>query len=332
MRRRYFVLAVMGIVGATLYAMNASWLAPRPTGCLSLLAHRAVAQLYDRTGLTAETCTAARIFKPTHNLLENTLPSMQASLDAGADVIELDVHPTPDGQFAVFHDWTVDCRTDGHGVTRTLPMSELKTLDIGHGYTHDGGQTFPFRGQFKGAMPSLAETLEAFPTTRFLINIKSNDPGEADLLDAYLKTVPDAHPDRLSAYGGHRPVERLAELRPGFRPYSKATIKACGLRYIALGWTGYMPKACRRTTLLLPLNYAWLLWGYPNRLQARFSAADSDIYLVGPLEGGAGFDGINTPEELAKVPADWTMGVLTDAIETIGPAVRADRQVPAPRN
>ena len=38
---------------------------------------------------------------------------MRAAFDSGADVVELDVHLTPDGKFAVFHDWTLDCRTDG---------------------------------------------------------------------------------------------------------------------------------------------------------------------------------------------------------------------------
>ena len=35
-------------------------------------------------------------------------------------MIEIDVHPTTDGQFAVFHDWTLDCRTNGAGVTRVI--------------------------------------------------------------------------------------------------------------------------------------------------------------------------------------------------------------------
>ena len=48
---------------------------------------------------------------------------MQAGFAAGADVVELDVHPTTDGEFAVFHDWTLDCRTDGHGVTREHSMA-----------------------------------------------------------------------------------------------------------------------------------------------------------------------------------------------------------------
>src|SRR5262249_18376964 len=123
-KKRYLALAGLGVAAAAIYAMNASWLAPTPTERPLLLAHRGDYQRYDRTGLTYDTCTARRIFKPTSRLLENTLPSMRASLDAGADVIELDVHPTTDGQFAVFHDWTVDCRTDGHGATRDHTMAE----------------------------------------------------------------------------------------------------------------------------------------------------------------------------------------------------------------
>jgi glycerophosphoryl diester phosphodiesterase len=36
-------------------------------------------------------------------------------------------------------------------------------------------------------------------------------------------------------------------------------MKACVYGYIALGWTGYMPLACRNTTILIPLNYTWLI-------------------------------------------------------------------------
>ncbi|MEZ4555866.1 MAG: glycerophosphodiester phosphodiesterase family protein [Caldilineaceae bacterium] len=56
----------------------------------------------------------------------------------GADVVEFDVHRTSDDQFAVFHDWTLDCRTDGTGVTRDQTLADLQTLDIGYGYTGDG--------------------------------------------------------------------------------------------------------------------------------------------------------------------------------------------------
>ncbi len=59
-----------------------------------------------KTGLTAETCTAMRIDPPVHGYFQNTVPSMRATRELGADVVELDIHPTADGNFAVFPDWT----------------------------------------------------------------------------------------------------------------------------------------------------------------------------------------------------------------------------------
>ena len=87
-------------------------------------------QTYSREGLTAETCTATRIFPPAHDFLENTLPSMEAAFNNGADIVEFDIHPTTDGHFAVLHDWTLDCRTNGTGVTREHSLAELKGLDV----------------------------------------------------------------------------------------------------------------------------------------------------------------------------------------------------------
>jgi glycerophosphoryl diester phosphodiesterase len=92
-----------------------------------LLAHRGLAQTYDVAGVESDTCTATRIHPPEHSFLENTLPSMRAAFAAGADIVESDVHPTTDGHFAVFHDWTVDCRTEGRGVTREHTLAQLKT-------------------------------------------------------------------------------------------------------------------------------------------------------------------------------------------------------------
>lgn len=327
MKTKMWIAAGAAAVAGCLYLMNASWLAPKPTTRPLLLAHRGIYQHYDRTGLTNQTCTASRMLPPVNNFLENTLPSIRAGLEAGAGVTEIDVHSTLDGQFVVFHDWTLDCRTDGHGVTDQHTLAELKAVDIGYGYTADNGRTYPFRGQFKGQMPSLKEALDAFPNERFLINIKSNDPAEADKLVTYLKANGEMSP-RLQAYGSGRPIPRLAHIAPSLRPFDVKSLKACGFSYLALGWSGYMPKACRNTTMLLPQNMTWMVWGYPNRLQDRFARAGSYIYLLGPQKGKVGLSGVNTPEQLARVPKDWGMGILTDSIESIGPLVKAREAAP----
>ena len=147
-RKRLLVAFVaLGAFAAFVFFNNSSWLHGAPGGTPVLLAHRGLAQGFDRTGLTGDTCTASRMLPPEHPYLENTIASMRAAFDLGAGAVELDIQPTTDGRFAVFHDWTVDCRTEGHGVTREHSLAELQALDIGHGYTADGGETFPFRGQ-----------------------------------------------------------------------------------------------------------------------------------------------------------------------------------------
>ena len=151
---------------------------------------------------------------------------MRAGFAAGADIVELDVHPTTDGEFAVFHDWTLDCRTDGHGVTREHSMAYLKKLDIGHGYTADGGKTFPFRGKGIGLMPTLAEVLAAFPQARLLINVKSRDPSEGEKLAAVLNKLPAERRAQIMVYGGDEPVEIVRQRASDIRTISRGASRA----------------------------------------------------------------------------------------------------------
>ncbi|MCU0729889.1 MAG: hypothetical protein MUF41_07320, partial [Sphingopyxis sp.] len=188
-----------------LFGINSSWFAPSPQGEAVLLAHRGVHQLYDRTGLGPNDCTATRMLPSGHRLIENTLPSMRASFAAGADMLELDVHPTTDGEFAVFHDWTLECRTNGRGVTREASMATLRTLDVGYGYTADGGRTYPLRGSGVGMMPTLSEVLAAFPERKFLINFKSRWRDEGRMLSAYLRQRGIDPVTRTMVYGHDRP-------------------------------------------------------------------------------------------------------------------------------
>ncbi len=310
------VLAI-ALLLAFLYVNNSSLLARPDGGGPLLLAHRGLAQTFPMEGVTGETNTAARIYPPEHPYLENTIPSMQAAFEAGADVVELDIHPTTDGQFAVFHDWVLDYRTDGRGVTREHSMAELKALDVGYGYTADGGQTYPFRGQGVGLMPTLDEVLAHFPGRAFLIHVKSNDPQEGEQLAAYLAALPPERPAQLAVYGGDQPIAVLQERLPALRVMSRATLQDALLSYLAVGWTGYVPAAARNTQLHIPEAYARWLWGWPHRFVQRMEAAGTRVILVA---GDGGFsEGFDTVEDVERIPAGYTGGVWTNRIDRIAP-------------
>jgi glycerophosphoryl diester phosphodiesterase len=316
-RKLKYAAAAIAVAALGITINNTHWLAAHRDGKPTLLAHRGMAQRFDERDVKNDTCTAALMLPPTHDYLENTLPSTRAGFDAGADIVEIDVHPTTDGAFAVFHDWTLDCRTDGHGVTREHAMTELKRLDIGYGYTSDGGKSFPFRGKGIGMMPTLAEVLAAFPDNRLLINVKSRDPSEGEKLAVVLNRLAAARRRQIMVYGGDEPIEIVRRLAPEIRTMSRASIKSCLIGYIFYGWTGIMPRACGNAMVLVPINVGPWLWGWPDRFLNRMEAANSEAFVLGPYHGGEFSTGIDTRELFARLPTNYSGGIWTDEIETI---------------
>ena len=329
--RRVAVAGVIVVGG--LFVSNTSLLGPTMTGKPVLLAHRGMAQTFPSEGIENDTCTASRIHEPRHAFLENTLPSMEAAFKAGASIVEFDVHPTTDGQFAVFHDWTVDCRTNGKGVTREKTLAELKALDIGSGYTSDGGKTFPFRGQGVGLMPSLDDVLARFPDKRFLIHIKSKGANEGALLAARLKSLPAEQLKGLIVYGSDVPVDVVREklAGSGIKTMGRRSLMRCLGSYIGLGWSGYVPEDCRNTMVLAPQNYTGLLWGWPNRFLGRMRGAGSEVVLLGPYSGGDFTTGVDTAAEVGALPKSYDGGIWTNRIDAVAPMLKDARSDALPR-
>lgn len=310
------------LLAAFIYLNNTNLFAKRPTGRPILLAHRGIAQRFDTSEIKNDTCTASRMLPPMHAYLENTIASMRAGFAAGADIVEFDVHPTTDGQFAVFHDWTLDCRTDGHGVTREHSMAALKQLDIGYGYTADGGKTFPFRGKGIGLMPSLEDVLQTFPDRFFLINIKSNDPSEGAKLAVALGHLTPKARTQLMVYGGDKPIATLSRLMPDIRTMSRASLEACLVHYLAYGWIDTVPHDCSNMVVFVPINATPWLWGWPDRFLSRMESVNSSVFVIGPYYGGDFSTGIDTPAELARLPHGYSGGVLTNEIEMVAHALK----------
>jgi glycerophosphoryl diester phosphodiesterase len=93
---------------------------------------------------------------------ENTLASFRASLDAGVQMIELDVMLSKDRKVVVIHDATLERTTNGSGPVNGYTIKELKALDAG---------TW-FQPRFAGEqIPTLEEVLDDV-SGRAMINIE----------------------------------------------------------------------------------------------------------------------------------------------------------------
>ncbi|MHA7820522.1 MAG: glycerophosphodiester phosphodiesterase family protein [Erythrobacter sp.] len=302
---------------------NASWLAPDPVGSPKLIAHRGIAQDFDRAGVGRDTCTATRIEQPFHKYLENTREGVLRADKLGAAMVEVDVAPTADGEVVLFHDWTLDCRTDGSGPVREASLEELQALDIGYGYTADGGETFPLRGTGIGKMPRLVDVARAMPPRgRLMINFKSGDPAEAELVYAKLgEAGRDPEAERDGFYGAPTVIARIRELYPEAWAWSPAEARECSQDYVLIGWTGYLPQSCRGRTIVIPLNYQWAYWGWPNRLIARMEAHGGRVIVTGPYVGGEPASGLTLPEQFTEIPDSYNGFIWVEDTFNLAPAL-----------
>ncbi|WP_164115591.1 glycerophosphodiester phosphodiesterase family protein [Sphingorhabdus sp. Alg239-R122] len=312
---------VLGLALLVLSFMNASWMASTPRGKATVIADRNVYQSFSREGLGPDDCTATRIDTPTHKYLENTVASATKADQADADMLGFHVALTKDGEVVLFHDWTLDCRTDGSGPIRDKTLAELKELDIGYGYSADGGKTFPFRGKHVGAMPTIEEIAYPFRHRKMLFRLKSKDPKEADALIAALKKAGITDMKRMAFMAPAPVAARLRELTPESWVIDPVAAKRCTKDYALQGWFTMTPESCRGETLIVPLNYQWLVAGWPKRTIERMEAVDAKILLTGPYIDGNAMQGLTTREQIRDVPFDFNGYVMVDNIQDIGPAM-----------
>jgi glycerophosphoryl diester phosphodiesterase len=106
---------------------------------------------------------------------ENTQASFKKAMEVGADMIELDVHLSRDGQVVVIHDDTLNRTTNGKGRVANYTLNELKELNAGSWF---GSQFFGEK------IPTLKEVLELTRGQILLcIELKGGDLGQYSLKD-----------------------------------------------------------------------------------------------------------------------------------------------------
>jgi glycerophosphoryl diester phosphodiesterase len=304
--------AALLLFSACVWLVRRAATAPPHPQRFEIIAHRGVYQTFSSDGVDDNTCTATRIDAPTHHYLENTLASMAAAFRSGASMVELDIHHTRDHHLVVFHDWTLDCRTNGKGVTQEQTLADLKKLDIGYGYTSDGGKTYPFRGHGIGMMPTLEEVFTAYPDKRFLINDKDNSAETVELLAAAIHALPTPQQEKILFLGSASAFEHLHRIAPEtvrFFP-DKTEMKQCGASLLLRLGFGPLPQACQLPAIVIPGKYLWLVPGWPNAFLQKTAAAHVPVYVMD-------VDTIDEYQHLVNLPIN---GIMTNKIDTVGKA------------
>jgi glycerophosphoryl diester phosphodiesterase len=179
---------------------------------------------------------------------ENTLDAFDLAVRLGAQILEMDVHATRDGEVVVIHDETLERTTDGHGRVRDKTLAELKELDAGHNFDA-GGRDYRFRGRLC-RIPTLREVISAFPGAGLNIELKQQDP---PIVHAVL--------DALHATGPNKVL--LVSREPAIMREIEAAAPGCGLGLsidqievmIRGAYLGGLPQNLKGRAMQIPLRH-----------------------------------------------------------------------------
>ena len=105
---------------------------------------------------------------------DNSLPNIQHAIEAGADMVELDVRTTKDGQLVLMHNETINETTEGFGKVADLTLEEIRKFNMVRSrkvYRDEQNNTTK--------VPTLLEALQ-LTKDKVYVNLdlagKSNDP------------------------------------------------------------------------------------------------------------------------------------------------------------
>lgn len=279
-----------------------------------IVAHRGVHLNYKKGSYDPiKGCEARHIYPPYHAFIGNTIPSIEAAFNYGAAIVEIDIRQTADRQLVVFHDLTLDCRTEASGPVSDYTLQELKQLDIGYGYTADSGKTYPFRGKGIGLIPTLKEVLNAFPEKSFIIDHKDWNQASIELLMRELSQYPQSQRARIYLWTQPKYLKTVQEKYPEINALflTRKQVKKHFLPFFLSFGLLDIPSELHGRIMVIPAEYIPYVWGWPYRFINAVRNAGLKLYIL-----------TDTREKAEKYKALPVDGFLTDYIEVTGPVLK----------
>lgn len=111
-------------------------------------------------------------------LPENSVPAIRASIEAGAEILEIDLAMSSDGQLVLMHDKTIDRTTTGTGSPSAYTLAALKELSL---RDPEGVVTTE-------KIPTFKETMELVKG-RAMVNLDKLDITDRAKMDATLQVL-----------------------------------------------------------------------------------------------------------------------------------------------
>jgi glycerophosphoryl diester phosphodiesterase len=220
---------------------------------------------------------------------ENTLAAFEAALAAGADILETDVHASADGDAVICHDDDLSRIAGVRQRVGTLTVPELSSLRLARG----------------GRLATLRDALEAFPSTRFNIDVK-DDAAVVPTVRA-IRDADAAERVLVTSFAQRRRRRALRSLRR-----AATSASTCGSAFAVLGAVLRIDVLVRSAlwdvdAVQVPVRHLGLTVVSPALVRAVHRAGrEVHVWTV------------NDPGEMARLLRLGVDGIITDRCDLLG--------------
>lgn len=194
------------------------------------------------------------------------MPAFRYSQSINADLLELDVHLSKDGQVVVFHDDTLERMCGAPFKSKTIGDYEFKHLPSLEIPLHLNTLSHVMEDKESYKMPLLNQLLHEFPTTPMQIDVKS---GSTELIEKVGNLIQIHKRQHLTVWGSFRSSQNTScyKFDPSI-PLFFSIYRAFKSRILyALGLHSWMK--IHESALIMPKIWVFMSKGWISDLNSR---------------------------------------------------------------
>lgn len=165
---------------------------------------------------------------------------------------------------------------------------------------------------------TINDAISAMSALQIFTAIKAGESEKADALITALSG--QNYPNQIYVYGDDKLTQKVSAALPSVKSLPVKLARQCTIDYKKSGWYGDIPKSCDQGNAIILIDDGFTLWGWPDRLMARFAKNNIDIFIAKDISDYE-IIGLDDVTRYSDIPDSFVGTIWIEDIKNLGPAL-----------
>lgn len=165
---------------------------------------------------------------------------------------------------------------------------------------------------------SINEAISAMSALQIFTGIKAGESKKANAIIAALKGK--TYTNQIYVYGDNNLTQKVSAAVPSVKSLPVKLARQCITDYKKTGWYGDIPESCDQGNAIILIDDGFTLWGWPDRLMARFAKNGIHIFIAKDIIDDE-IIGLDDVTRYGDIPESFVGTIWIEDIKNLGPAL-----------